>query len=420
MIKVYSYDCTDKLSPHFSANEFRCKCGKSHDYNVSEELVEKLESLYTALECSKIVVSSGYRCISHDKAVGGNGNGQHTKGTAADICCYGKDGNPISSKLVCCKAQDIGFTGIARINDTYTHVDVRSGKWYGDETKGNSYCIPCKDFYEYYGIGKNTADEYKVSGIDVSVHNGNINWSKVKASGIKFAIIRAGYGRLATQKDKKFEDNYAGAKDVGLPVGLYWYSYATTVDEVKTEAQVCIDVIRGKQFEYPVFFDLEEKNALATGKANCSEMVRAFCNELEKAKYWAGLYTSRSVLGTHIEDDIKSRYALWVAEWGTKLNYNGTVGMWQNSETGKVDGINGNVDTDVCYKDYPSLIKAKGLNGFGSNNDVTEPTQPAPSTDPTGDTNDDTAQPSVVDDDNTITVEVSIGDKKYKGKITKE
>lgn len=82
-----------------------------------EELVAKLELPYTALECSKIVVSSGYRCVSHDKSVGGNGNGQHTKGTAADICCYGKDGKPVSSKLVCRKAQDIGFTGIARVNE---------------------------------------------------------------------------------------------------------------------------------------------------------------------------------------------------------------------------------------------------------------------------------------------------------------
>lgn len=209
-----------------------------------------------------------------------------------------------------------------------------------------------------------------MNGIDVSAHNGAIDWQKVKASGVQFVILRAGYGKTTSQKDKRFEEYYAGAKAVGLPVGAFWYSYAKTVDEAKQEAAVCIEVLKGKQFEFPIWFDQEEKDQFATGKENCSAMIRAFCDALEAAGYWVGLYTSRSVLGTHIEDDIKKRYALWVAEWGSKLNYSGTVGMWQRSSKGSVPGIDGDVDLDTAYIDYPTKIKAKGLNGYGSESQI--------------------------------------------------
>lgn len=235
-------------------------------------------------------------------------------------------------------------------------------------------------------------------GIDVSVHNGIIDWNRVKNSGIGFAILRAGYGKVASQKDKKFEDNYAGAKAAGIPVGAYWYSYAKTVDEARQEAETCISILRGKQFEYPIFFDVEEKATLNTGKSNCSAMIRAFCEMLEKAGYWVGLYTSRSVLGTHIEDDIKNRYALWTAEWGAKLNYSGSVGIWQYSDKGKIDGINGAVDLDEGYIDYAKLVKERGLNGFAASAPVTD----APT-----------------NEQKSAAVILQIGDDIYKGTLTK-
>lgn len=389
----YQYSDSVQISQHFNSTEFRCKCGKEHDFEVNDNLVQKLEKLYAALNCSQIIVTSGFRCVTHDKNVGGSGTGQHTLGNAADICCYGQDGQPISSKVVCCKAQDIGFTGIANITAAYqyTHVDVRpNGKWYGDEVHGNSSVTD--DFYKYFG-----GEDMK--GIDVSVHNGDIDWSKVKADGIDFAILRAGYGKLAKQKDAKFEDNYKGAKAAGIPVGAYWYSYATTPDEAKLEAEICVSILKGKQFEFPIFFDQEEKTTLDTGKANCSEMIRAFCDVLETNGYWVGLYTSRSCLTTHIEDDIKKRYALWAAEWSDKLRYDGPVGIWQHSEKGKVDGITGNVDLDIGYKDYPTMIKAKGLNGYGKAPDPT----PAPD----------------VPKETAVTVTVQIGDNNYSGTLTK-
>lgn len=203
-----------------------------------------------------------------------------------------------------------------------------------------------------------------MNGIDVSKHNGAIDWQKVKASGIDFAIIRAGYGKSISQKDAQFEHNYAEATAQGIPVGAYWYSYALTPAEAEAEARTVLQAIAGKKFEMPVYFDIEEKGTLNTGKANVSAMCRAFCNVLERAGYWCGIYASRSVMQSHIDADTQRRYALWIAEWGAKCNYNGEYGMWQKSESGKIPGINGKVDLDECYVDYPTAIKAAGKNGF--------------------------------------------------------
>lgn len=371
MVKTYKCSDTSKLSMHFSVSEFRCKCGGQHDTLISDELVTLLEKLYAKLDCSKIVISSGFRCAKHDKNVGGSGTGQHTKGNAADICCYAKNGAIISSKLVCCTAQDLGFTGIANINAdyTYTHVDVRNGKWYGDETKGNSYCIPKPDFYSYFGIEKEVKG---MNGIDISYCQKKVDWAKVN---VDFVIIRAGYGRYTHQKDTMFEDHYAGAKQRGIPVGAYWYSYAKSEEDARKEADACLEILKGKQFEYPIYYDVEEKDTLNLGKDKVSAIIRAFLERVEAAGYWVGLYMSRSPLETYVADDIRTRYAIWVAEWGvTKPTYKGQYGMWQTG-TGTVKGFPEKVDTDICYQDYPTQIKAKGLNGYGK-----EPDPPAPET----------------------------------------
>ena len=155
----YEYNDETQLSAHFNAREFRCKCGKTHDTEINPNLVTNLEKLYRVLDCSKIIVTSGYRCSAHDKAVGGNGTGQHTKGNAADIICYDQDGSVINTKKVACKAQDIGFRGIGNIDRTYTaiHVDVRTGaKWYGDEAvRGGTSGSVTDDFYRYYSTKDN-------------------------------------------------------------------------------------------------------------------------------------------------------------------------------------------------------------------------------------------------------------------------
>ena len=286
---VKSFSATDntQLTEHFNAREFRCKCGKSHDFLISDELVSKLEQLYAALDCGKIIVNSGYRCPEHDKAVGGTSTGQHTKGTAADVVCYDKSGNIISAKTVCCKAQDLDFSGIANITGAYTsvHLDVRTGaKWYGDEIKGTNTVT--RDFYRYFGIAKAQPQpsEIVAKGIDVSKHQGVINWEKVKASGqVDFAILRAGFGKESSQIDVQFERNYSECKRLGIPVGAYWYSYAKTTTEAEQEAAVCLSALAGKQFEYPIAFDIEEQakcRCTLSGVLQCVGICRVLCGNL--------------------------------------------------------------------------------------------------------------------------------------------
>lgn len=203
-----------------------------------------------------------------------------------------------------------------------------------------------------------------MKGIDVSKWQGDIDWNKVKKSEIEFAIIRAGYGKESYQKDACFEKNYIGAKAAGIKVGAYWYSYATTANEAKLEAKACLKVLADKQFEYPIYYDIEESGSFP--KAN--EIIRAFCQELEKAGYFVGIYMSRWPLMTYISEDIRKRYAVWVAEYASKLSYTGQFGIWQNSSEGKIFGINGNVDTDIGYIDYAPIIKNGGFNGYKKTN----------------------------------------------------
>lgn len=386
---IRKYDDNTQLTAHFNAHEFKCKCGQPHDYELSDKLVSMLEQLYEKLNCSKIIVTSGYRCTKHDKTVGGSGTGQHTRGTAADICCYGQDGKPISSKVVCCTAQDLGFGGIANITSEYiyTHVDVRTGyRWLGDETVNNNTVTD--DFYKYFGISK--TDKPLSNGIDLSCHNGSIDWTKVKAD---FVILRAGYGKESSQKDNRFEEYYAGAKAHSIPVGAYWYSYAINEDEARQEADVFLTTIRDKQFEYPVFYDVEESKQFALGKEKLSAIIRAFLERVEAAGYFVGLYGSASSLKTHTADDIKRKYAIWLAHWCDSTNYSDAYGIWQHSCKGKVDGISGDVDLDKCYVDYPERIKAKGLNGYGAT--------PTPSP------------------DDSVYATVTVDGKKYSGKLNR-
>lgn len=262
--------------------------------------------------------------------------------------------------------------------------------------------------YEVHGNNSMTDDFYKyfggedMKGIDVSVHNGNIDWNKVKADGIDFAILRAGYGRLEKQKDEKFEQNYAGAKAAGLPIGAYWYSYAMSPEEAELEADVFLKVIKGKQFEMPVYFDLEEKKQFDLGKEKVSAIMRAFLERVESAGYFTGLYGSASPLFTHTADDIKSHYTIWLAHWVDKTNYSGAYAVWQYSAKGKVNGITGSVDLDICYKDFPTIIKSKGLNGYGA------------TATPTLASTDDTPKT-----DTTVTATIKIGDDTYKGTLVK-
>lgn len=203
-------------------------------------------------------------------------------------------------------------------------------------------------------------------GIDVSKWQGNIDWKKVKASGVDFAILRAGYGSAASQKDITFEDNYKNAKAAGIPIGAYHYSYAKDVAGAEREAQTFLEWIKGKQFEYPVVFDIEENVVFNLGKNTVSEIIKAFCSTVESAGYYVSVYTNKNWLDHVVSDEVKGKYDTWLAQWSSAPSYDGPFGMWQYSSSGTVDGISGRVDMNIAYKNYPEIIKRNKLNGWSS------------------------------------------------------
>lgn len=229
-------------------------------------------------------------------------------------------------------------------------------------------------------------------GIDISYCQTQINWNEVTA---EFVIIKAGQRDFT---DPLYESHYKGAKSRGIPVGAYWYLDALTVDDAKKEADAFIQRLTGKQFEYPVFLDLENEAQFKLGKEKVSALIRAFLERVEQAGYWVGLYGNLSSLTYYTTDDIKKRYSVWLAQWDvSKPTYNGSYGVWQYS-VGKADGITGACDLDYCYVDYPTQIKAKGLNGFG---EPPKPPEPTPSK-------------------KTISVEMTVDGTTYSGTLTEK
>ena len=199
-------------------------------------------------------------------------------------------------------------------------------------------------------------------GIDVSEWQGDINWPMVLTD---FAVIRAGYGRSVLQEDKKFRSNYLGCTENNIPCGVYWYSYAVTPEDALLEAEACLEVIRGGKYSYPIYYDVEQPEHFSLGKERLSALIRTFLDKLEKSGYWVGLYMSAYYLSYYVSDDIRRRYSVWVAHHGVTVpDYYGEYGMWQLSSTGSISGIYGNVDLDECYIDYPTEIRAAGLNGL--------------------------------------------------------
>lgn len=195
-----------------------------------------------------------------------------------------------------------------------------------------------------------------MKGIDVSKHNGAIDWAKVKSAGIDFAMLRAGYGRYDKQKDECFEENYAGAKAAGLHIGAYHYSYAKTVEQATQEAQTFIGWLQGKSFDFPVAFDIEDRSQASLGKELISDIIRAFCSAVEAAGYYVIVYANKDWLVNRIDEDCKTKYDVWLAQWADKPSYTGEYGMWQYTSDGTVDGIQGRVDMNEAYKDYPAII----------------------------------------------------------------
>ncbi len=204
-------------------------------------------------------------------------------------------------------------------------------------------------------------------GIDVSMYQSYVNWDKVKKEGnVDFAIIRAGYGKYASQEDPYFDINMQNARAAGIDCGAYWFSYALTPEDAVLEAKAFLSVIKGYQFEYPVVFDMEYEKQAKLSREQASAIAEAFCSTMEKEGYYVSVYSYVSFLNDMFTDTIFEKYDVWAAHFNvSKPSFTRSYyGMWQYSSTSRVPGIDGNVDADYAYRDFPYLMKQFSLNGY--------------------------------------------------------
>lgn len=210
-------------------------------------------------------------------------------------------------------------------------------------------------------------------GIDISKWQGDFPLSSAVAQdGVTFAIIKCGGSDNGVYTDKQFENNYRKCKEAGINVGAYWFSKALSVEEAKRDAEYTYKLLKGKQFDLPIYIDVENKTQLGIGKDKLTAVIDAYCSYLEKLGYFVGIYSSSSFFKTYMNDDYLKKYAHWIAAWGT--NKPDGAGIWQfGGETNRIrsNKIQGmTVDQDYLYVDYPTVIKNKKLNGYGVDNTV--------------------------------------------------
>lgn len=219
----------------------------------------------------------------------------------------------------------------------------------------------------YTGITYTHNSKFKnkelVYGMDVSQHNGKINFKKAKRDGIEFVFIRVGYtgytkSSFSLNLDKKYKTYIKDATKAGLKVGVYWYSQSTKVSEAKKEAKALLKAIKGYSITMPVVFDYEfadtKKGRLDSAKLSKTNMTAnalAFLNTVSNAGYDACIYASENFLGEHLyANQISSNFKVWLANYSSKTNYKGDYEFWQHTAKGRVSGLRGNVDINFWYK----------------------------------------------------------------------
>lgn len=209
-----------------------------------------------------------------------------------------------------------------------------------------------------------------MKGLDISSYQNGINFDTIKNAGINFLILRAGFTGWGTgvsyNKDNCFEDFYNKAKQRDINVGAYWYSCANTKEKGIAEARYMYEnCLKGKQFEYPIYIDVEDIHHQVNNKRGVTDAIIGFCEYLENLGYYVGIYAS-DISGFQDKMYLNelNAYDKWVARYGSEPKYVKQYGMWQSTSSGRINGYNGNLDCDIAYKDYSSIIKNIGLNGF--------------------------------------------------------
>lgn len=201
--------------------------------------------------------------------------------------------------------------------------------------------------------------------IDISKHNGNLDFNKIKASGIEGVMIRIGYG--IRHEDPMFRKNVEGCIAAGLHYGFYFYSYALNVNEANEEANYCLELLKGYAPTLPIAFDMEDADGYKRkygmpSNSTLQAICETFLSVVQKEGYYVSLYASLSWLNNQLNTPSLDIYDKWVAQWNSKCTYNKPYGMWQYTDAASIPGSSIRTDANLAYKDYPNIIKENKLN----------------------------------------------------------
>ena len=237
-----------------------------------------------------------------------------------------------------------------RRNDGYVYFfDVNGNKVVGRQIIQGAV-------YNFDDSGRMLTDS-GVMGIDVSRWNGTIDWEAVKNSGVTYVIIRCGYrgkDQGVLVEDSKYAANIKGALNAGLKVGIYFFSQALDEVEALEEASMVLELVKGYQVTFPIFIDVEASGGRgdALNKTQLTAVCKTFCETVKNGGYTAGIYANKTWLTEKLDMSALSAYKVWLAQYAAEPTYGGRYDMWQYKSTGKVTGINGDVDMNISYLSY--------------------------------------------------------------------
>lgn len=254
------------------------------------------------------------------------------------------------------EGHDVFYRKKESVSYRYTGWQTIGGKRYfydknGNPVTGDQIIQGVK--YSFREDG--SLDGGNVMGIDISKHNGTVDWNAVKNAGVEFVILRCGYRGSASGvlvEDEKFRTNIKGATAAGLKVGIYFFSQAVNEMEAVEEASLTLSLIKGHKISYPVYIDVEAANGRADGlsAAERTKVVRAFCETVRDSGYTAGVYSNKNWFAEKMDTGAFGNYRIWLAQYTESPTYTGRYEMWQYSSRGTIPGIKGDVDLNICYQ----------------------------------------------------------------------